>query len=141
MLIAYQIDASQKRTDWTVKEDGDYSTIPMVVLSNSFSASASEVLIGALQDNNRATIIGDVSFGKGSVNMLRPLSNGGGMFVTTSRWFTPSGKVIQGVGIEPDIQITSTDPVDADILQLEAALKEIQKLIEERAAADTLIRI
>ena len=71
MLIAYQVDASQKRTDWNVKEDGEYSNIPMVVLSNSFSASASEVLIGALQDNNRAKIIGDVSFGKGSVNMLR----------------------------------------------------------------------
>ena len=141
MLIAYQIDASQKRTDWTVKGDGDYSTIPMVLLSNSFSASASEVLIGALQDNNRAKVIGDVSFGKGSVNMLRPLSNGGGMFVTTSRWFTPSGKIIQGVGIEPDIEVTATDPTDADILQLEAAFKEIQKLIEEKATAGTLSRI
>ena len=141
MLIAYQVDASQKRTDWNVKEDGEYSNIPMVVLSNSFSASASEVLIGALQDNNRAKIIGDVSFGKGSVNMLRPLSNGGGIFVTTSRWFTPSGKMIQGVGIKPDIEITSTDPTDADILQLEAALKEIQKLIQEKAAIDTPIRI
>ena len=139
MLIAYQVDASQKRTDWNVKEDGEYSNIPMVVLSNSFSASASEVLIGALQDNNRAKIIGDVSFGKGSVNMLRPLSNGGGIFVTTSRWFTPSGKMIQGVGIKPDIEITSTDPTDADILQLEAALKEIQKLIQEKAAIDTPI--
>ena len=141
MLIAYQIDASQKRTDWTVKGDGDYSTIPMVLLSNSFSASASEVLIGALQDNNRAKVIGDVSFGKGSVNMLRPLSNGGGMFVTTSRWFTPSGKMIQGVGISPDIEVTATDPTDADILQLEAAFKEIQKLIEEKATAGTLSRI
>ncbi|MAX03914.1 MAG: carboxyl-terminal protease [Dehalococcoidia bacterium] len=141
MLIAYQVDASQKRTDWNVKEDGEYSNIPMVVLSNSFSASASEVLIGALQDNNRAKIIGDVSFGKGSVNMLRPLSNGGGIFVTTSRWFTPSGKMIQGVGIKPDIEITSTDPTDADILQLEAALKEIQKLIQEKAAIDTPLRI
>jgi len=141
MLIAYQVDASQKRTDWNVKEDGEYSNIPMVVLSNSFSASASEVLIGALQDNNRAKIIGDVSFGKGSVNMLRPLSNGGGIFVTTSRWFTPSGKMIQGVGIKPDIEITSTDPTDADILQLEAALKEIQKLIQEKAAIDTPIGI
>ncbi|PZC45899.1 MAG: carboxyl-terminal processing protease [Chloroflexi bacterium] len=141
LLIAYQIDASQRRTDWKVKDGGKYVDIPLVVLSNSFSASASEVLIGAFQDNNRATIIGDVSFGKGSVNMLRPLSNGGGMFVTTSRWFTPKGKMIQGVGIEPDIHITATDPTDADVLQLEAALKEIQQLIEERVSINTITKI
>ena len=63
------------------------------------------------------------------------------MFVTTSRWFTPSGKIIQGVGIEPDIEVTATDPTDADILQLEAAFKEIQKLIEEKATTGTLSRI
>lgn len=141
MLIAFQIDASEKRTNWNVRSEGKYSELPMVVLSNSYSASASEVLIGALQDNRRATIIGDVSFGKGSVNMLRPLSNGGGMFVTTSRWFTPLGHMIQGVGIEPDIKITATDPTEADILQLERAVQEIERLIDQKASNSKVIRI
>ncbi len=141
MLIAFQIDASEKRTNWNVRSEGKYSELPMVVLCNSYSASASEVLIGALQDNRRATIIGDVSFGKGSVNMLRPLSNGGGMFVTTSRWFTPLGHMIQGLGIEPDIKITATDPTEADILQLERAVQEIERLIDQKASNSKVIRI
>ena len=124
-----------------MRSEGKYSELPMVVLCNSYSASASEVLIGALQDNRRATIIGDVSFGKGSVNMLRPLSNGGGMFVTTSRWFTPLGHMIQGLGIEPDIKITATDPTEADILQLERAVQEIERLIDQKASNSKVIRI
>ena len=90
-----------------------------------------------MQDNNRAKVIGDVSFGKGSVNMLRPLSNGGGMFVTTSRWFTPSGKIIQGVGIEPDIEVEGRDNRDSDIKQLNRATEELENIIGSRNTTGT----
>jgi carboxyl-terminal processing protease len=79
--------------------------VPIVVLINSGSASASEILAGALQDNHRALVVGTKSFGKGSVQTLFPLTNGGGVKLTTARYYTPSGRSIQAKGIEPDIVI------------------------------------
>ncbi|MDR9499982.1 MAG: S41 family peptidase [Hydrogenovibrio sp.] len=78
---------------------------PMVVLINEGSASASEIVSGALQDHKRAMIVGRETFGKGSVQTLIPLNNGGAIKVTTARYYTPSGRSIQSEGIEPDIKI------------------------------------
>lgn len=78
---------------------------PIVVLINEGSASASEIVSGALQDHKRALIMGRTSFGKGSVQTLMPLNNGGAIKVTTARYFTPSGRSIQAEGIQPDIKI------------------------------------
>ena len=83
---------------------------PMVVLINAGTASASEIVSGALQDHKRATIIGMTSFGKGSVQTIIPLGEGGGALrLTTARYFTPSGHSIQAQGIIPDIQVAQGD--------------------------------
>ena len=107
---------------------------PMVVLINSGSASASEIVAGALQDYKRAIVLGTKSFGKGSVQTIMPVSEDAAIRLTTARYYTPSGRSIQGLGIEPDIKIEpakveslSTD--DKDILResdLKGALKNDQ---------------
>ncbi len=79
--------------------------LPLVVLINGGSASASEIVAGALQDHRRAIILGTKSFGKGSVQTIMPLGGHGAMRLTTARYYTPSGRSIQAVGIEPDIEV------------------------------------
>jgi len=84
---------------------------PLIIMVNGGSASASEIVAGALQDLNRAVILGTQTFGKGSVQTIMPLSDGSALRLTTARYYTPSGKVIQENGIQPDIIIERT-PVD-----------------------------
>lgn len=94
---------------------------PIVVLINNGSASASEIVAGALQDHNRAVIVGTRSFGKGSVQTIMPLQGDGAMRLTTSRYYTPSGRSIQALGVAPDILVEQRTPIE------EAAEEDAQR--------------
>jgi carboxyl-terminal processing protease len=101
-------------------------TVPLVVLVNEGSASASEIVAGALQDHKRATIMGSQTFGKGSVQTVRPLGPDTGIKLTTARYYTPSGKSIQAKGIVPDVMIDETAEGDlfASLRMREADLEK-----------------
>ncbi|MDD5170869.1 MAG: S41 family peptidase [Syntrophales bacterium] len=99
------------------KNDGSEPTCPMIVLVNEGSASAAEIVSGALQDNGRALILGTQTFGKGSVQTVIPLEGGQALKLTTARYYTPNGRSIQAEGITPDIVVKfqrSPDDVDMD---------------------------
>ncbi len=98
-------DPIKRLTDST---KGIYKTLPVVVLVNEGSASASEIVAGALQDHGRAKIMGSQTFGKGSVQVIRPLGPDTGLKLTTSRYYTPKGNSIQAKGIVPDIMLDET---------------------------------
>ncbi|EIC30392.1 S41 family peptidase [Methylomicrobium album] len=107
-LIVYtkgRIENSEMR--FTAAGDDLLNGAPMVVLINAGSASASEIVAGALQDQKRAIIMGEKSFGKGSVQTILPTSSGAAVKLTTARYYTPSGRSIQAEGIEPDIALAS----------------------------------
>lgn len=127
--------------------------LPMVVLINGGSASASEIVAGALQDHRRAVIVGTNSFGKGSVQSVMPLAGDGAMRLTTSLYYTPSGRSIQALGVAPDIIVEQRDPVEVEEdeegrpARSEAGLRgsienssltedQLQQLMDERAEAE-----
>ncbi len=100
-LITYTEDKNGKRSNLYARQGGlDY---PVAIITNGNSASASEVLTGALKDNGKATVVGEKTFGKGVVQSCTTLYDGSGIIVTVSRYFTPSGVCIDGIGIEPDV--------------------------------------
>ena len=107
-LAMYEVTREGRRIEWEVDEDGQAYELPLAVLVNGFSASASEVVAGALQDHERATIYGTRTFGKGSVQAFQELSDGSALYVTVSNWHTPSGRQIQETGITPSVVIVPT---------------------------------
>ena len=107
-IVATMRDNRWELTDYEVERDGVKTDLPIVVLVDGSSASGSEVLAGALQDHERAVIAGSTTFGKGSVNVLQELADGSGLYITIARWLTPDGRLIEGQGIEPDIELDLT---------------------------------
>ena len=129
-ILMYDISGNDRRSEWKTTNDGLAIDIPMVVLINKGSASASEVLAGAIQDYNRAPLIGEPTYGKGAVNILRRLSNDGGLYLTWALWYTPSGRMINNTGLKPNILVTNKDTKEAERNQLERAQSELLKIIE-----------
>jgi carboxyl-terminal processing protease len=133
---------------------------PMVVLVNGGSASASEIVAGALQDHRRAVIVGTNTFGKGSVQSVMPLPGDGAMRLTTSLYYTPSGRSIQALGVAPDILVEQREPIEVaeeeegsqafrrNEASLRGALQnstltedELRQLEEEQAIAEASARL
>jgi len=128
-LVTYEVDGRGNRDDWRVRSGGKYPDIPLVLLVDAFSASGAEVLAGALQDHNRAVVIGTATFGKGSVNLLRELSNEGGLYLTVAHWYTPNGRLLEGDGVAPDVVVeferASQKDFDFEDPQLAAAVEQL----------------
>ncbi|MGA9573193.1 MAG: S41 family peptidase [Lysobacterales bacterium] len=113
-LIVTTRGRSENQLEYTAKPGQWLTGIPVVVLVDRSTASASEVLAGALQDHGRALIVGEKTFGKGSVQSVLNLRNGSGIRLTTSRYYTPSGRSIQAKGILPDVEINEVQVVEKD---------------------------
>ena len=106
------VDNEGGHVAYSVEPGGMTTELPLVVLVDEYSASGSEVLAGALQDYGRATIAGKKTYGKGSANVLYPLTDGSGLYITNARWFTPNGRLIEGQGLDPDYEL-DLENVDA----------------------------
>jgi len=111
-IVVDVVDNQGEHTTSAAKPKGATTDLPLVVLVDSYSASGSEVLAGALQDHTRAPIAGTKTYGKGSVNILHRLKDGSGLYITTARWLTPNGRPIEGEGITPDYEL-DLEKVDA----------------------------
>lgn len=107
ILTERERDGSEQT--FSSRAGGAATQIPVVIIMNRFSASGSEVLAAALHDNNRATIVGEKSFGKGTVNVSNDLKDGGQLYISIAKWLTPNGTQIDGVGIRPDVEVKLSD--------------------------------
>lgn len=131
-VVVYTEDKDGNRTDYK-SDAAEELDLPMVVLVDGGSASSSEILAGALQDTQAATLVGTTTYGKGVVQIIKGLDGEGGFKVTNSEYFTPNGRDIQGVGLEPDVTIEATDYMvnnyftDEEDVQLQQALEVISQ--------------
>jgi len=132
-VVVYELQKGGERKPWNADPEGLALDVPLAVLVNKYSASGSEVLAGALQDYGRALIVGTTTFGKGSVNVLYPLSGDSALYLTKARWLTPKGRQIEGKGIVPDVtvEITPEDYKKGRDPQLEYAVEYLLGRVNE----------
>jgi len=121
VLIEKHADGSQKA--YRAAEGLDVAPeVPVIVLVDGNTASAAEILAGALQDRGRATLVGEKTYGKGSIQRIYRLSDGSALHVTFAKWFTPNDRAIDGQGLEPDVLVESSPDVDAYLEKARALL-------------------
>jgi carboxyl-terminal processing protease len=131
-VILIQVDRDGNETIEQADSGDEGEEIPLALLVGSGSASGAEVLAAALRDNDRAVLIGSTTFGKGSVNHLRELSDGGALYITIARWLTPNGEQIEAIGLAPDIEVVPTDE-DIELgrdVQLFEAIDYLREVIQ-----------
>ena len=121
-IIMYYEDRFGNRTE--MKSDKEEMTLPIVVLVNGNSASASELMTGALKDYKKATVIGEKTYGKGVMQNVIGFSDGSGMTVTVAKYYTPLGTCVEGTGITPDITVTNSGEADTQLKTAIDYLKE-----------------
>jgi len=127
-VVLYEEDSEGNLEAWNAKPGGLATDLPLAVLVDGGSASASEVLAGALQDQERAPLIGTTTYGKGTVQVIHELSDGSALYMTTARWLTANGRQIEGEGLDPDfvVEITEEDIESGRDPQLEFAIEYIK---------------
>ncbi len=131
-VVVWEQKGDGSKTSYKARGGGSLSDMPMVILINEGSASASEIVAGALRDINQTILIGKKSFGKGSVQQLESLRDGSSLRITIAKWLTPLEKSIHEVGLEPDIEVglTNEDFENKRDPQYDRAMEEIKKLIQ-----------
>jgi carboxyl-terminal processing protease len=113
MIVSTRGRTEDQNMVFQAHDTADDSGIPMVVLVNEGSASASEIVAGAIQDHKRGIIVGTRTFGKGSVQTIIPLPDGAGLRMTTAKYYTPADRSIQALGISPDVEVSAQEAVNA----------------------------
>jgi carboxyl-terminal processing protease len=131
-IILVEVSREGDERVYNATGGGEAVDIPVVVLVDQFSASGSEVLSAAIQENGRGILVGQKTFGKGTVNIARPLSDGGALFVSIARWLTPERVQIDGVGINPNIEVALSDE-DINLRRDSQLLRAIDYLRSEAA--------
>ena len=117
LVILYEEDGNGDRETWSATPGGSAPDIPLVVLVDHTSASASEIVAGAIQDWKEGVLVGVKTFGKGSVQSVIPLSDGSALRLTTALYFTPKGRLIHEKGIIPDVEIALTAKDEEEIIK------------------------